>query len=73
MSSNVTIYCDGQWPKMPMYSANCHEKYEREGGALWPNVGYARDQARLIGGWRVDGGRDQCPACQAMISLQPQT
>lgn len=73
MSSDVTIFCDGQWPRKPMYSAHCHEKYRREDGALWPNIVYARERAQMIGGWSVSGERDQCPACQAMISLQTLT
>jgi hypothetical protein len=68
MSSDVTITCDGQWPAKPMYSKYCHGAYVRKGGALWPTTEYARDQAKMIGGWRVDGERDQCPACQAMIA-----
>lgn len=67
MSSDVTITCDGQWPKKPMYSSRCHESISRDGGALWPTYEYAWERASQIHGWKRHGDRDVCPACHAMI------
>lgn len=46
MSSDVTIWCDGQWPAKPMYAKHCQQVYLRQVGALWPNTAYARERAR---------------------------
>jgi len=71
MSSDVKIWCDGQWPKTPMYSKECRETFQRKDGALWPTYEYAWERAKLAG-WKRAGERDQCPACQEMISQQSQ-
>lgn len=69
MSSDVKIWCDGQWPKGPRYSKDCAESIARKEGALWPTYEYAWERAKFAG-WKRDGERDQCPACQAMIAKQ---
>lgn len=66
MSSDVAIYCDGQWPGKPMYSTNCTGPFKREKGALWVSTKYARGMAK-VAGWKVIAGRDMCPECQKLL------
>lgn len=69
MSSDVKIWCDGQWPRKPMYSTDCTESIARKEGALWPTYPHAWERAKAAG-WKRIGDRDVCPACQAMIAEQ---